>query len=82
MLLGTPNVAALPAANFNSTYRVIMNIQRFETVPGKSVLIDAVWVVRPPSGGTMQSGRTVANEPVSEESYDALLPHTAARSRR
>jgi hypothetical protein len=42
MLLGTPNVAALPAANFNSAYRVIMNIQRFETVPGKSVLIDAV----------------------------------------
>jgi uncharacterized protein len=78
VLLGTPRVAAMPAANFAADYRVTINIQRFETVPGKSVLIDAVWVVRPPSGGTAQSGRTVASEPVSDESYDALA---AAHSR-
>ena len=78
MLLGTPNVAALPAANFNSAYRVTINIQRFETVPGKSVLIDAIWVVRPPSVGSTQSGRTVASEPVSDDNYDALA---AAHSR-
>jgi uncharacterized lipoprotein YmbA len=78
VLLGTPRVAALPAANFNSAYRVTINVQQFETVPGKSVLIDAVWVVRPPSGGVAQSGRTVASEPVSDESYDALA---AAHSR-
>jgi uncharacterized protein len=77
-LLGSPHVAAIPAANFNSAYRVIINVQRFETVPGKSVLIDAVWVVRFPMGGTAQSGRTVASEAVSEESYDALA---AAHSR-
>jgi uncharacterized protein len=78
VLLGTPRVAALPAANFNSAYRVIINIQRFETVPGKSVLIDAVWVVRPPSNAAVQSGRTVASEPVADENYDALA---AAHSR-
>jgi uncharacterized protein len=78
VLLGTPRVAAMPAANFAADYRVTINIQRFETVPGKSVLIDAVWVVRPPSGGTAQSGRTIASEPVSDESYDALA---AAHSR-
>jgi uncharacterized lipoprotein YmbA len=78
VLLGTPHVAALSAANFNSAYRVTISVQRFETVPGKSVLVDAVWVVRPPSGGAAQSGRTVASEPVSEESYDALA---AAHSR-
>jgi uncharacterized protein len=78
VLLGTPHVAALPAANFNSAYRVTINIQRFETVPGKSVLIDAVWVIRLPSGLTAQSGRTVASEPVSDDNYDALA---AAHSR-
>jgi uncharacterized protein len=78
LLLGTPNVAALPAANFNSAYRVTISIQRFETLPGKSVLVDAVWVVRSPSGGTAQSGRTVTSETVSDESYDALA---AAHSR-
>ena len=78
VLLGTPRVAAMPAANFTADYQVTINIQRFETVPGKSVLVDAVWVVRPPSGGTAQSGRTVASETVSDDSYDSLA---AAHSR-
>jgi uncharacterized lipoprotein YmbA len=79
VMLGTPRVAAIPAANFAAAYRVTINIQRFETVPGKSVLVDAVWVVRPPVvGGVAQSGRTLASEPVSDDSYDALA---AAHSR-
>jgi uncharacterized lipoprotein YmbA len=77
-LLGTPRVAAMPAANFTADYQVTINIQRFETVPGKSVLVDAVWVIRPPSRGTAQSGRTVASETVSDGSYDSLA---AAHSR-
>ena len=76
--LGTPRVVALPAVDFASAYRVTINVQQFETVPGKSVLVDAVWSVRLPSGATAQSGRTVASEPVSEESYEALA---AAHSR-
>jgi uncharacterized lipoprotein YmbA len=78
VLLGTPRVATVPGADFNSAYRVTISVQRFESVPGKSVLVDAVWVVRPPSVGAAQSGRTVASEPVADESYDALA---AAHSR-
>jgi hypothetical protein len=37
-----------------------------------------VWVVCFPAGATAQSGRTIASEPVSDESYDALA---AAHSR-
>ncbi len=81
VLLGTPRVAAIPAANFNSAYRVTINVQRFETLPGKSVLVDAVWVVRPPViGGMAQSGRTLANESVSDDSYDALARRAQPRS--
>jgi uncharacterized lipoprotein YmbA len=72
VLLGTPRVAAIPAANFAAAYRVTISIQRFETVPGKSVLVDAVWAVHPPAGEATQSGRTLATEPVPDESYDAL----------
>ena len=78
VLLGTPRVATVPGANFNSAYRVTISVQRFESVPGKSVLVDAVWVVRPPSVGAAQSGRTVATEPVSGDAFDALA---AAHSR-
>ena len=77
-LLGTSKVSATPLANFNPDYLVTIDIQQFETVPGKSVLVDAVWAVRKTKGGAAQSGRTVASEPVSGSSFDALA---AAHSR-
>jgi uncharacterized lipoprotein YmbA len=78
VLLGTQDVAAAPLANFNPAYRVTINVQRFESVPGESVLVDAVWAVRPTAKGTTRSGRTVASEAVQGKSYDALA---AAHSR-
>jgi uncharacterized protein len=78
VLLGTARVAAVPLANFNADYQVTINIQQFESVPGKSVQISAVWVVRKMAGGVAQSGLTCASEPVSGDSFDALA---AAHSR-
>ena len=79
VLLGTTQVATAPLANFNPAYRVSIDIQRFESVRGKSVLIEAVWVVHgTATGGETCSGRTVANEPVAGDSFDALA---AAHSR-
>ncbi len=78
-LLGTPQVATAPLANFNPAYQVSIDIQRFESVRGKSVLVEAVWVVhRTATRGATCSGRTVASEPVSGDSFDALA---AAHSR-
>jgi uncharacterized lipoprotein YmbA len=78
-LLGTPQVATAPLANFNPAYRVSIDIQRFESVRGKSVVVEAVWVVhRTATGGATCSGRTIASEPVSGDSFDALA---AAHSR-
>jgi hypothetical protein len=76
--LGTPQVATEPLANFKPAYQVTIDVQRFESVPGKSVLVEAVWVVHKSAGGTAQSGRTVASEPVSGNGFDALA---AAHSR-
>jgi uncharacterized lipoprotein YmbA len=76
-LLGTPEVATAPLANFDAAYRVTIEVQRFDSVPGEQALLDAVWVVRAKGGGT-RSGRTVASEPVLDASIDALA---AAHSR-
>ena len=77
-LLGTPRVATAPLANFDAAYRVTIEVQRFDSVPGQEAALDAVWVVRRAKGGETRSGRTVAREPVQDASIDALA---AAHSR-
>ena len=77
-LLGTPRVATASLANFNPAWRVTIDIQRFESVRGKSVLVEAVWVVHRTTGNATCSGRTVASEPVPGDGFDALA---AAHSR-
>jgi hypothetical protein len=77
-LLGTPDVAATPLANFAPTYRVTIAVQRFDSMPGDAVLVDAMWTVRAAADGATRSGRTVAREPVQGASYDGLA---AAHSR-
>jgi uncharacterized protein len=78
VLLGSSEVAVAPASGFVPTHRVTIDVQRFESVPGESVLVDALWSVRPTAGGAIRTGRTVAPEPVQGKTYDALA---AAHSR-
>jgi len=72
VLLGTPDVASNQLANFVPDYRVTIDVQRFESVPGNAATLEAVWTVRKTVGGEIRSGRTVAREPVQGQSYDAL----------
>jgi uncharacterized lipoprotein YmbA len=78
LLLGTPQVAVAPFANFDPVYRVTIDVQRFESTPGDSVLVDAVWAVRRTAGGETHSGRTTVREAVHSEVFDELA---AAHSR-
>src|SRR5215472_5659150 len=75
--LGTPDVAVAPLANFKASYRVTNDVQRFDSMPGKAAVLEAVWVVQSVKGGT-QSGRTSARESVQNDSFDSLA---AAHSR-
>jgi len=77
-LLGTPDVATAPLANFQPVYRVTIDVQRFESIQGEAALVEAVWVVRRTAGGDARSGRTLAREPVQGEGFEALA---AAHSR-
>jgi uncharacterized lipoprotein YmbA len=76
--LGTSDVAVAPLANFRADYRVSINVQRFESVRGKSVVIDALWTVNKIAGGEVRSGRSISSETPRDDSFDALA---AAHSR-
>ena len=78
-MLGTLRVSLFPQT-FSATadYRVAIEVQRFESVPGTSATLDAVWIVRRTKDGKEQAGRTSVHEAVRNNSYDALA---AAHSR-
>lgn len=79
VLLGTPRVASgRLAAGLGPTYRVEIDVQRFESILGESVLVDAVWAVQKGTTRGARSGRTIAREPVDGTGFDALA---AAHSR-
>ena len=79
VLLGTPDVAPLPAMNFQHDFRVIIDVQRFQSIPGESVKIEAVWsILDSEEPSRTQSHRTTATEKVAGSDFEALA---AAHSR-
>jgi uncharacterized lipoprotein YmbA len=78
VLLGTPHVATALVANAAPACRITIDVQRFESIPGDSVLIEAIWAVRKTAGGEPRSGRTIAREAVQTKDFEALA---AAHSR-
>ncbi len=76
--LGTSDVAIAPLANFKPSYRVAIDIQRFESVKGEAAVIEAVWTVRKTASGEIRSGHALARETVQGDGFEALA---AAHSR-
>jgi uncharacterized lipoprotein YmbA len=82
-ILGTPLVSVFPQATATgASYRVLIDVMRFESVPGKSVTLDAVWTVRGAKEGALRAGRTTVNEPAADGSTAALVAgHSRALGR-
>jgi len=77
--LRTPRVALLAQTALDAPdYRVVVDVQRFETVPGSHALVDAVYAVRRMKDGAVEGGRSTRREAVPDRSYDGLA---AAHSR-
>jgi uncharacterized lipoprotein YmbA len=77
--LNVKRVAAYPQnAGDNADYRVLIDIQRFDSTLGESVMIDALWTIRHASDGVTRTGRSSARESSGGGNYDALV---AAHSR-
>lgn len=54
-------------------YRVLVDIQHFDSMVGQTVTIDALWTVRRASGGEPRTGRSLVQEPIEGDGYDALV---------
>lgn len=76
--LASPQVTLLSqASGGQADFKVAVEVQRFDSVPGSYALLDAVYNVRRADGrGT--TGRTTSREPTGDKSYDTLA---AAHSR-
>jgi uncharacterized protein len=78
-LLGTPRVTLSPQTlSANADYRVSIEVQSFQSAPGESSSMNAVWTVRRTKDGKTETGRTTVREPAQDKDYDALA---AAHSR-
>ncbi|SAL09430.1 lipoprotein [Caballeronia peredens] len=79
LLLGSDRVAVASRAIADpQAYRVRVDIQQFESVPGDAVAIDAQWSVRRFGDDNALNGRSLVREPVTGPDFDALV---AAHSR-
>jgi uncharacterized lipoprotein YmbA len=64
--------------NGDADYRVLIDVQRFESTPGEAVLLDAQWTLIGPKG-SRRSARSTVRERVQGRDYDALAAaHSAA----
>ncbi|MBY4669163.1 PqiC family protein [Burkholderia multivorans] len=70
--LGTIDVADSAVPPGMPVYRISVNVQRFESWPGKRAAIDAVWSVRAVGSQAVMTCRTSVAEPVGS-GYDALV---------
>lgn len=78
-MLGTAQVTQSPQTlSGAAAYRVAIEVQRFESTPGESATLDAVWTVRRTKDDKSMTGRTSAQEPVSQPGFNGLA---AAHSR-
>jgi len=72
-MLGTPRVTlAAQTLSAGADYRAAIDVQSFDSAPGESATLDAVWTVIRIKDGKSQTGRTTVREAVQEKSYDAL----------
>lgn len=78
-LLGAPQVSVFPHPTSSAAkYRVAVDVMVFDSTPGESAVLDAVWAVRGAGNGPVLSGRTALRETVPDAGYAALV---AAHSR-
>ena len=73
LLLGGARVSAeAQHAAAGAQVRVLVDVQRFESVPGQNVTIEALWSVRRTTETEAQRGHSLVSEPVHGPDYDAL----------
>jgi hypothetical protein len=79
LMLGAQDIAIFPqSGSADASYRITIDILRFESLPGKAAIVDARWTVRSTKDEKTGSGRAKITETVRAEGYPELV---AAHSR-
>jgi hypothetical protein len=66
-------------AAFGASYRIAVDVLRFESVPGETAMLDAVWSVRRSRDDRSGTGRTTVSVPTRGSGYAPLAAaHSAA----
>ena len=66
----------------DADYRAIIDVQRFDSMPGEAATLEALWVVRRMKDGKAEHGRTMIRQSVSEKDYASLAAaHSQAIAR-
>jgi len=81
--LGTPRVTLfVELTSPGAEYRAIVDVQRFDSMPGEAATFEAVWIVRRMEDGKTERGRTAVREAVQTQDYEALAAgHSRAVAR-
>jgi len=78
LMLGTPDVTLFPqTTTAGATYRVVISVLRFDSVPGGAATLDAVWTARRTKENQSRTGRTTLSVPTQGSGY---VPLVAAHS--
>ena len=83
LMLGTPDVTVFPQTTAaGASYRVAISILRFDSVPGKEAILDAVWTVRRAKEDQSRTSRTTLSVPTQGSGYGPLVAaHSGALER-
>ncbi|WP_217497437.1 PqiC family protein [Trinickia violacea] len=64
--------SAFPQRASDNSYRVSVDVQRFDSPTSGDVTLAVIWSVRPPKGNAVE-GHSIVREAVSGSGYDALI---------
>jgi uncharacterized lipoprotein YmbA len=74
LMLGTPDVTVFPqTTGAGASYRVVISVLRFDSVPGEAATLDAVWSVRRAKEDQPRTGRTTLSLPTQGSGYAPLV---------
>jgi uncharacterized protein len=74
LMLGTPDVTLFPqTTGAGASYRVVIGVLRFDSVPGGAATLDAVWTVRLAKADQSRTGRTTLSVPTQGSGYAPLV---------
>jgi uncharacterized protein len=74
LMLGTPDVTVFPqTTGAGASYRVVIGVLRFESVPGEAATLDTVWTVRRAKEDQTRTGRTTLSVPTQGSGYAPLV---------